>query len=147
MRLILAVTVTTALVAGCGIEGATSSTTFPEPVTTTTTTTEPPGNRVSTSTVPSVTGEVPEDLLRPVLQDASERAGVPAGELEVTRSQATEWPDGALGCPEPGQSYIQVIIPGYWVEIEGPDDAYDYRLDAKGNFKLCETGRLPLGRP
>lgn len=103
-----------------------------------------PTARITTTTIPPVTGEVPQDMLEPVLEDAAGRADVAVGDLEVIRSQAMVWPDGALGCPRPGEAYIQVIIPGYWVEITGPGGPYDYRLDDRGNFRICDR-TLPFG--
>lgn len=91
-----------------------------------------------TNALPLITGEVPEPLLEDVLADAAKRAGVNVDQLEVVRSQFVEWPDGSLGCPQPGELYIQMIVPGYWVEIDGPESRYDYRADDGGNFKLCK---------
>lgn len=91
-----------------------------------------------TTSLAPVTGEVPEPILGDVLADAAGRAGVSVDQLEVVRSQFVEWPDGSLGCPLPGELYIQVIVPGYWVEVVGPERTYDYRLDDSGDFRLCE---------
>lgn len=77
-------------------------------------------------------------MLAEVVADAAGRAGVDADQLDVVRSQAVEWPDGSLGCPRPGEFYTQAIVAGYWVEISGPQQVYDYRLDEAGNFRLCE---------
>lgn len=111
-------------------------------------TTQPP-----TSTKPSeddmpatsapVIGEVPEALLQEVLVDAAERTGLSTSAFAVVRAQAFAWPDGSLGCPEPGQVYPQVITPGYHVELEVADGArYDYRLTERGSFKLCEASTI-----
>lgn len=110
-----------------------TTTSFPKPL-----------DRITTTSLPPITGEVPAEMLDPVLRDAAALSGVGMNDLEVIRSQAMEWPDGSLGCPRPGEEYIQVIVPGYWVEIDGPDRRYDYRLDQQGNFRLCEP-RFPLG--
>ncbi len=92
---------------------------------------------------PAVVGEVPAALLQLVLDDASERTGRPAGDLEVVVSEAHEWPDGALGCPEPGQFYTQAITPGYRVVLAvGDGSMLDYRLTARGSLRLCESALL-----
>ncbi|MDQ3328852.1 MAG: hypothetical protein M3506_10065, partial [Chloroflexota bacterium] len=36
-----------------------------------------------------------------------------AEDAVVVSITAQEWPDSALGCPEPGMMYQQVITPGY----------------------------------
>lgn len=100
-------------------------------------------DRVPTTTIPPMTGEVPEDILVRILEDAADRADTEPADLSVIRDQAVEWPDGALGCPEPGQFYTQALVSGYWVEIEALDTTYDYRVDGSGNFRLCEDEILP----
>jgi hypothetical protein len=61
-----------------------------------------------------------------------------AGRLEVDASQVIvnsveglEWPSGALGCPQPGQMYIQVITPGYRVVLSVGGDTYEVHTDAR----------------
>lgn len=88
----------------------------------------------------AVTGEVPEALLAPVLADAAQRSGATTDQIVVTMAKAVEWSDSSLGCPQPGMSYLQVILPGYHVTLEAGGNAYDYRLDDRGNFRLCTTG-------
>jgi hypothetical protein len=97
-------------------------------------------DRVDSSPGPALTGEVPEDALRPVLADASDRSGVTVGELEILRAEYVDWPDGSLGCPEPGMYYTQAIEPGYWVEVRVGEVVLDYRLTVRGSFRLCESG-------
>lgn len=87
---------------------------------------------------PTGTGAVPQQHLARVLADASERTGVPRDRLEVVRAQAVQWRDGSLGCPEPGMSYIQMIVDGFWVELVADGSRLDYRMDGRGNFRLCD---------
>lgn len=141
------------MLAACGTadldQGATApDETITTTVTTVTTTTTVPGlsnppDKVTTTTIMAVTGEVPNDILERILEDATGRSDVELEDLSVVRAQAMEWPDGALGCPEPGQFYTQALVSGYWVEVEAPDATYDYRVDGQGNFKLCENEILP----
>lgn len=85
-----------------------------------------------------ITGEAPPDLVDDVLAAASEEANVPADELSVVRDESVEWPDASLDCPEEGQTYAQVVTPGYWIEVDTGDGVLDYRADDAGNFRLCE---------
>jgi hypothetical protein len=50
-----------------------------------------------------------------------------------------EWPDGSLGCPQPGVEYLQVITPGFWVELQVGEVKYDYRATQSGALRLCEN--------
>lgn len=86
-----------------------------------------------------VTGEVPDEFLEPVIADAAELSGVDPADTRVVTAQEMMWPDGSLGCAEPGMMYTQAIVPGYWVIIEAGGDGYDYRLDDQGRFRLCTT--------
>ena len=82
-------------------------------------------------TTPAIVGEVPDGILSAILQDAEERVG---GEPDFTvlRSEAVVWSDGALGCPEPGQSYTQALVDGYWVVLQVGDVQLDYRVTERG---------------
>ena len=96
---------------------------------------------LTTTTVavnPPTTGEVPGEILDEILLDVAERSDVPRDEVSILRSEAIDWSDGSLGCPEPGQLYTQAIVPGYWVEIEAAEMLYDYRVDGQGGIRLCE---------
>ena len=54
------------------------------------------------------------------------------------------WPDGSLGCPQPGQVYTQALVDGYHVVLDADGDELDYRVGSGGSFNLCENG-LPRG--
>lgn len=90
-----------------------------------------------------ITGEVPDDLLELILADAAERTTTPVDELVIVRSEQVVWPDGSLGCPEPGTFYTQAIVDGYRVEVEGGGTTLDYRASNNGSFKLCPGLRRP----
>jgi hypothetical protein len=53
-------------------------------------------------------------------RDAARRAGVDADRLQIVSAQAVTWPDGALGCPEPGRLYTQALLPGWRIEVAAP---------------------------
>ncbi len=85
---------------------------------------------------------VPIALIDPVLIDAAARAGVEVGKVTVVSAELRDWPDGSLGCPVPGMMYTQVITPGYRVLIEAGGEQFDYRMNRRGAFRLCETGAV-----
>ena len=82
----------------------------------------------------------PERLLGPVLADASERTGVPTGELVVTNAWRRTWSDGSLGCPQPGMHYTQALVPGWQVIVAAGERSLDYRLSDRGFFMVCAGG-------
>jgi hypothetical protein len=106
-----------------------------------------PPERVPEET-PLVTGEVPEEVLNPIMADVTERAGAEPAEIEVARSQSVTWNDGSLGCPKPGMFYTQALVDGYWVVLSYQGQEFDYRVNDRGAFFLCEKPTLPgIGLP
>ncbi len=112
---------------------------------------KPPPERVPPPSQPPVEvggGEVPASYLEAVVADAAERSGVSADEVSVLEATAVVWSDGSLGCPEPGQSYIQMLIDGYRVVVSAGGRTLDYRLDGEGSFFVCEgLGGIPDAPP
>ena len=69
-----------------------------------------------------------------IFSHAAGHTGVSVSDMTVLRAESVTWPDGSLGCPEPGMQYTQALVPGYWVEIAvgdevriGRDDPIGYR--------------------
>jgi hypothetical protein len=106
----------------------------------------PPTSTAAEPMPSGLTGAVPEALLAEILADASERAGVPADELEVLTANAVTFNDGSLGCPQPGMFYTQALVDGYHVVVRGPEGDLDYRAAQRGGFRLCENPVGPLTR-
>lgn len=92
------------------------------------------------SSAPAVVGEVPDEILDAILAAAAERTGVAAAEIEVVEAEQVTWPDGSLGCPEPGQMYTQALVDGYQVVLDAGGEELDYRVGSGGSFRLCENG-------
>ena len=92
-----------------------------------------------------VAGSMPSDgslggtppALQAVLADAATRSGVDRGNFQVTRTEPAEWPDSGLGCPQPGQLYLQVITPGWLIEVQGGGKIFEYHTDGDDRFVLC----------
>lgn len=95
-------------------------------------------------TPPGAVGEVPAELLEPLIEQAAQLAGMEPAEVAVLRAEQVRWPDGSLGCPEPGQPYTQEPVDGYWVVLQVDDETYDFRLGEGGTPRLCPAGG---GRP
>lgn len=145
------------LLVACG-DGETASTadagSLPPPTSTVETTV--PSRPTTPSTTPSTSsaassgttgaaGEaIPLGLLEPLLLDAASRAGVTVGDVTIVETEFRDFPDSSLGCPQPGMMYTQVITPGYRVVLEADGAAYDYRMNRRGTFRLCENpGAIP----
>ncbi len=81
-------------------------------------------------------------LISEASQDLARRLSLDVSQITVERIEEITWPDGALGCPEPGMGYITVLIPGYRLILGAQGQTYDYHAAASGYFVLCgENGR------
>ncbi len=77
--------------------------------------------------------------------DLSERCGVPVSEIAIVSSDAVEWPNASLGCPQPGALYAQVLTPGYQIVLDMRAELYEYHTDAEGRqLILCQGDRQRL---
>lgn len=88
---------------------------------------------------PGVGQGVPPAVVQAAVADAATRAGVDPAAVTVVSAEAVTFPDGGLGCPEPGMLYTQVLTPGYRVVVEAGGRQFDYRVGARGGaVRWCE---------
>jgi len=87
---------------------------------------------------PAVTGEVPQDRIIQAQADLGKRLGVAVAAIKVVSAEAVDWPNGGLGCAEPGRMYTMAIVPGYRVELEAAGRTYSYHGSRTGALQLCE---------
>jgi hypothetical protein len=80
---------------------------------------------------------VPEPVLRAARRAAARRLGVPEERVAIVRAEPVEWPDAALGCPEPGRAYAQVITPGFRLVAREADQLLEVHADAAGRAVVC----------
>ena len=76
------------------------------------------------------------------LQDAAQRTRLDASQLRVALAEAVTWPDGALGCPEPGRQYAQVLVSGYRIRITAGSETLEYHGSARGQVMFCPASRI-----
>jgi hypothetical protein len=83
-----------------------------------------------------------EPLPQPVtiaVREAASEAGVSEDDVRVLNYSEREWPSTALGCPQPGFSYAQVVTPGFEVKLEAGGTIYEYHTNLTTNVVLCST--------
>ncbi|MEI7744377.1 MAG: hypothetical protein WCK58_11605 [Chloroflexota bacterium] len=105
----------------------------------------PPRSPFEPSSSAAVTGEVPAPVIaaaRTLL--AAEIGADAAAAATVTAAEAVTWPDGSLGCPEPGVMYTQALVPGYRVVLESGGTSYDFRMPEGGEGRLCRPWTPPV---
>ncbi len=66
--------------------------------------------------------------------------GLAPDQFNVISSEAVNFSDASLGCPQPGMAYPQVITPGYRVLVEGDGQNFDVRVSGNRG-RICDTPR------
>ena len=62
----------------------------------------------------------------------------PTLHASVTLDQLTfTWPDGSLGCAEPGRLYTQELVPGYRLVAKASAGELVYHTDQRGQVASC----------
>ncbi len=69
--------------------------------------------------------------------ELARRINAPADQIQVVSIEQVDWPDASLGCPQPGQMYIQVITPGYKVILAAGGQRYEVHTDLRGRAVMC----------
>jgi len=75
----------------------------------------------------------------------SDRLGVDFDSVSIVSVSEMEWSDSALGCPDPDQTYAQVITPGYEITVAANGETYNFHTDTSGAFVLCGADGRPVG--
>jgi hypothetical protein len=79
-----------------------------------------------------------KDILTRMGRDLSQRLGTPTSVFQVLSVQSVVWDDSSLGCPQPGNSYLQAQTPGVRVVFGYQNKTYQYHGAESGNFVYCE---------
>jgi hypothetical protein len=77
-------------------------------------------------------------------EDLDARLGIAPGEIRLLSIEAVQWRDSSLGCPQPGMEYLQVITPGYRIELEAGGQVYEYHTSDE-RVVLCDGLEAPEG--
>lgn len=75
----------------------------------------------------------------------AEHLSVPPEEIHVAIVQGVVWPDTSLGCPQPGMSYNQVLVPGQLAVLVHEGRKWHVHM-GEGRAFVCEsTGKRDGG--
>jgi hypothetical protein len=116
LALVLAVT-------GCGTEGTDA--------------TETPGTTGFGRETSTSVQEEDMDLVDEAIVDLATRLGVSETDIEVISIEEVTWPDGSLGCPEPGKMYTQALVEGHRVVLGHGERVYVYHSGTDRAPFLC----------
>ncbi|MGH3649360.1 MAG: hypothetical protein ACRDU9_01525 [Acidimicrobiia bacterium] len=115
------------------------------------------GGEVSSTTTPSLTTTIPptettggtvndqDELTGMAVADLARRLGVGPDEIEVLKVEAVTWPDGSLGCPEPGKIYTQALVDGHRIVLQHDERVYLYHSGQGDEPFLCPSAEKDGG--
>ena len=132
--LILGLTLTACKAASTS--AATSPLSLPKPVEVT----EQPLPTHQTDPTASITEEA---IVQTSINDLSLQLNIPSEQIRVISVEQVTWPDAGLGCSQPGMAYIQVLTPGYLIQLDANGKIYVYHTDTSDRVVRCKD----LGNP
>ncbi len=71
--------------------------------------------------------------------DLAKRLGIAAAQVTLVSSTEVTWPDGSLGCPQPGMHYTQALVPGSRIVLEVNGTRYNYHASERQAPFLCTS--------
>jgi len=81
----------------------------------------------------------PSPIVQQAMADLSERLGVDPAEITVVRVEEVDWPDGSLGCPQPGMLYTQALVNGSFIQLQVEGRTYNYHSGGARRPFLCTS--------
>lgn len=84
-----------------------------------------------------------DEVVTAAIEDLAQREGVAPDDVSVVSDTQVEWSSGALGCPQPGQFYTQVITPGRQILLEVGGREFAYHAGETGPAAYCENPETP----
>ncbi len=91
----------------------------------------------------------PADMIEAALDDAANRSTTARADIKVVSGEAVTWPDGSLGCPQPGMLYTQALVAGYRIVLQAGTQVLNYHAAARGKPVFCPASRavVPAAGP
>ena len=79
-----------------------------------------------------------EKLVTKAKEDLAQRLMIDAGQIELVEVASVTWPDGSLGCPQPGMMYTQVQVDGLLIRLRAEGVIYEYHSGGGNEAFLCK---------
>jgi hypothetical protein len=76
-------------------------------------------------------------LVQAAIDDLVERTGADRAAVEVVSVDEVDWPDGSIGCPQPGMVYTQAIVNGTRIVLRYDGLSYDYHQGGSRSVFYC----------
>ena len=85
-----------------------------------------------------------EALIEKARENLAQRLSIPAGDISLVEAKEVVWPDGSLGCPQPGMMYAQVLTPGYLIKLKYDNRDFEYHAGRGGSLTYCKSPLPPV---
>jgi hypothetical protein len=108
----------------------------PTPIQEVTTVPDPTPSEQAGTPVPDIFDDYPQPVVAAIDAAAGE-ADVNRNDVRILSYEEREWPSTALGCPQPGFSYAQVVTPGYLVLLQADGTEFTYHTNLTTGIVLC----------
>jgi len=84
-------------------------------------------------------------LVEQATADLAQRLSVDLDRIDLVEAKAVVWPDGGLGCPQPGMAYTQVRRDGALIRLRAGKRLYNYHSGGGRPPFLCEQAEREEG--
>jgi hypothetical protein len=91
--------------------------------------------------------KTPAAMIEAALDDAANRSTTARADIKVISEEAVTWPDGSLGCPQPGMLYTQALVPGYRIVLQAGEQTLNYHAMSRGKPVFCPASRVTAPVP
>lgn len=101
-----------------------------------------PGPQPTFTSTPAGQSDAANDAVARAQTALATALGVAPQTLSLVQVEDQEWSDSGLGCPNPNEAYMQVIIAGQRIVFSDGSTTYAVHTDGRGNRMLwCNNGR------
>jgi hypothetical protein len=83
-------------------------------------------------------------LIERAKEDLAQRLSLPVTQITLVDAVEVEWSDSSLDCPQPGMEYLQVVTPGYRIQLEYAGIVYEYHSSRDTYVVYCEDPVPPI---
>lgn len=84
-------------------------------------------------------GTTPDERVTAAVADLAEREGLAQGDVAVVSLERVNWPNGAIGCPQPDRMYTQALVPGERLVLGAQGREFAYHAAKGGQFRYCAS--------
>jgi len=89
-------------------------------------------NVPATQINPDLESALPPDVALNIQNQISQTLGVAVEDIQITKVEQMDWPNGCLGLPEGDEVCAEVITPGWLLTFNINNQEYKYRVDKTG---------------